>query len=202
MIKLYMAAPSGNAHKATLMLSLLGLDHEPVPVNLPEKQQKTPEYLAMNPLGLVPTLDDDGVVIRDSQAILCYLARKYGDGSWLPDDPIGLGHVMEWLSYSANEMLHGCALARALILFNREGDLPAAQERARQSLAVLDAHLADRDWLVGDAPTVADVANYVYAGLVHQGDVDPLAYANVVKWFDRIEALPGYVGMAALPTPR
>jgi len=202
MIKLYNAGPSGNGHKVTLMLSLLGLDHEAIPVSLPDKEQKTPEYLAMNPLGKVPVIDDDGEIIRDSQAIVVYLAHKYGDGAWLPTDAAGLGHVMEWLSFAANEMLNSCAVARALILFNREGDLAAAQEASRQCLDILDGHLAGREWLVGESPSAADVACYVYAGLVHMGDVDPLAYANVVAWFDRIEALPGYVGMDGLPTPR
>lgn len=203
MIKLYDAALSGNCHKVRLMLSLLGLEHEAVPVSLPDAEQKAPEYLAMNPLGQVPVLDDDGMVLRDSHAIVVYLAARYGAGKWLPvGDPAALGHVMEWLSFSANEMQHGCVLARALVIFNREGDLDGARARARHALGVLDGHLAERQWLVGDRPSVADVANYVYTGLVHEGGIDPHAYVNVSGWLGRVEALDGYVGMAALPGPK
>lgn len=203
MIKLYDTALSGNCHKVRLMLSLLGLAYETHPINLLAGDSKAPEYLAMNPLGQVPVLDDDGEVLRDSQAILVYLASKYGAGKWLPaDDPVAQAHVMEWLSFSANEMINGCAVARALVLFNREGDLEGARDKARRALAVLDGHLASRDWLVGEAPSVADIANYVYAGLVHQGGIDPHAYANVSAWLGRVEALEGYVGMAALPAPK
>lgn len=203
MIKLYDAPASGNCHKVRLMLSLLGLDYETIPVSLPDAEQKTPAYLAMNPLGQVPVLDDDGVVLRDSQAILVYLAAKYGGGKWLPaDDPAALGHVMEWMSFCSNEMLNGCAVSRALVIFKREGDLEGARALARRVLGILDGHLADRDWLAGDAPTVADIANYVYAGLVHQGGIDPHEYKNVSAWLGRVEALDGYVGMAALPAPK
>jgi len=203
MIKLYDTPPSGNCHKVRLMLSLLGLDYEKVPVSLPDREQKTPEYLAMNPLGQVPVLDDDGVVLRDSQAILTYLGARYGGEKWLPvGDPVALGHVAEWMSFCSNEMLNGCAVSRALVIFKREGDLEGAREKARAALAVLDGHLAGRDWLVGDGPTVADIANYVYAALVHQGGVDPHGYANVSAWLGRVEALDGYVAMDAMPAPK
>lgn len=199
MIKLYDEALSGNYHKVRMLLSFLGLEYESVPISLPDLEHKTPEYLAMNPLGKVPVLEDGGEVIRDSQAILYYLARKYGNGEWLPEGDAASGHVMEWLSFAANEMIHGCAMARALVLFNREGDRDAARALAEQCLDILNGHLEGRDWLVGTAPAVADIACYVYAGLVHQGGVDPLTYANVAAWLARVEALPGYVGMAALP---
>ncbi len=185
-----------------MLLSLLDLDYETVPINMADMAHKAPEFVALNPLGQVPVLDDDGDIIRDSQAILVYLAAKYGAGGWLPaDDPSALGHVSEWLSFSANEMLHGCAVSRALVLFNREGDLEGARSLARRALSVLDSHLAGRDWLVGGSPTVADIANYVYAALVHQGGINPHEFAHVSAWLGRVEALDGYIAMAALPAP-
>ena len=203
MIKLYDVPLSGNCHKVRLMLSLLGLDYETRPVKLYEGESKAPAYLAINPLGQVPVLDDGGEVLRDSQAILTYLAAKYGKGKWLPlDDPAALGHVAEWMSFSSAEMIQGCAIARALIVFNRPGDIPGAQDKARRALAILDGHLAGRDWLVGGNPTIADIANYVYAGLVHQGGIDPHGYKAVSAWLGRVEALPGYVAMEALPAPK
>lgn len=203
MIKLYDVPLSGNCHKVRLMLSFLGLEHETVPIDLQAMDQKAPEYLAMNPLGQVPVLVDDGEVYRDSQAILVYLASKYGAVDWLPlGDAKVLGHIAEWLSFSSNEMINGCAVARALVIFNREGDLEAARALARKALGVLDGHLAANDWLVGASPTVADVANYVYAALVHQGGINPHSFANVSAWLSRFEALDGYVGMAAMPAPK
>lgn len=197
-MKLYDAAASGNCHKVRLMLALLGRAYETVAVNLPDQEQKTPAYLAMNPLGQVPVLDDDGYVIRDSQAILVYLARKYGGDDWLPTDAADLGEVMQWLSFSANEMINGAAMARALVKFKRQGDLELAQTKARAALAILDGRLADNDWLALGRPTIADIACYPYAGLVWEGRIDIDAYPALKPWFARIEALPGYVGMDGL----
>lgn len=80
MITLYEFALSGNCHKIRLMLSLLGLDYQSMAVNSSKQQQKSADFLAMNPFGQVPVLTDEDVIVRDSQAILVYLAKKYGDG--------------------------------------------------------------------------------------------------------------------------
>lgn len=201
MITLYDFEMSGNCYKARLMLALLGLDYQKRVVDLPKREQLEPWYLKLNPLHKVPVLDDGGTVIRDSQAILVYLAAKYGKGKWLPASPEGQGEMQQWLSLSANELFNGNAVARALIVFKREGNLPAAQALARDTLAVLDGHLATRDWLVGTAPTVADIACYPYAALSHLGQIDMAPYAAAKRWFKRVESLPGYIPMPGLPLP-
>ncbi len=86
-IKLYNFSRSGHAHRAELMLSLLGLPVELIHVDLPSGAHKKPEYLALNAFGQVPVIDDQGVILADSNAILVYLAQKYGNGRWLPSDP-------------------------------------------------------------------------------------------------------------------
>ncbi len=86
---------SGNCYKVRLMLALLGLDSEAVPVDFAGREHKSPAFLALNPLGQVPVLAEDGVRLRDSQAILAYLGRRYGAGDWLPEDAAGLG---DWLA--------------------------------------------------------------------------------------------------------
>lgn len=198
-MKLYDAPLSGNCHKVRLMLSLLGLDYEKVPVNLQKQDQKTPDHLARHPLGKVPALEEGGVTIWDSQAILVYLARKYDKGgTWLPTDPVGQAQVTQWLSIAVNEMFAGCALSRAIVKLGRAGDLNAAQTLARTVLKVLDEHLSGHDWLVGNGPTIADVAVYPYAGLVWEGKIELEPYKAVRAWLERIEALPGYVGMPGL----
>jgi len=199
-MKLYDAPVSGNCHKVRLMLAILGLDYEKVLVRLPEGEQKSPEHLARHPLGKVPALEDDGTVIWDSQAILVYLARKYDSGGpWLPADPDGEARVMQWLSFSANEIGNGAQLARALVKFNREGDLATMQQRSTDALAIMEKHLADRDWLAADGPTIADIACYPYTALVWEGDVPLDPYPAVRAWIARVEALPKYNGMENLP---
>ena len=122
MLKLYDTPISGNCHKVRLMLSILGIEYEKIPVSLPDGEQKKPDYMAIHPFGKVPAIDDDGVYMWDSQAILVYLATKYGNTDWYPDDPVERGQVHSWLSVAANEMFNGPAVARAMI-----------QERARRA---------------------------------------------------------------------
>jgi len=200
-MKLYDAGISGNCYKIRLMLSLLGLDHKLVPVNLPEQEHKSPEFLAMNPLGKVPVLDDGGTILRESQAILIYLADKSAAHEWWPQDGAQQAEIMQWLSLASNEMLHGCAIARAVCKFKRDLDLNAAQTLARTTLDVLDAHLATHDWLALNHPTIADIAIYPYAALAREGEVSLAPYAAVRRWFTRIESLPGYTPMEGLPAP-
>jgi glutathione S-transferase len=197
-MKLYDAPVSGNCHKIRMLLSMLELEHEIVPISLPDLEQKTPAHLARNPRGTVPVLDDGGTVIYDSQAILVYLARKYGGEDWLPIDPEGLASVTQWLSFAVNEIWNGPAIARACLRFNRDVDLDRAQAAGRVALALMDAHLAEHDWLALDHPTIADIACYPYAALAEEGEISLAPYSALNAWFKRIEALPGYVGMPGL----
>ena len=162
------------------------------------REHKSDAFLAMNPLGQVPVLTDTGedggerVVLRDSQAILLYLAKRYGDERWQPEEPEAAAHVMEWLSFAANEIHNGLAFTRALIKFSRPGDEAFHRTIGERCLALLDGHLENRDWLVGGGPTIADLACYPYAKLAPDGHFEPDAHAHLRAWMDRIEALPGY----------
>lgn len=197
-MKLYDAPVSGNCHKVRMLLSMLGLEHEVVPISLPDLEQKSPAHLARNPLGTVPVLEDGDTVIHDSQAILTYLARKHGGEAWLPTDPAGLAMVSQWLSFAANELWNGPALARAAKLFNRDVDLARCQASAGNSLAIMDAWLDTHDWLTLDRPTIADIACYPYSAMAEAGEISLAPYGALNAWFKRIEALPGYVSMPGL----
>lgn len=197
-MKLYDMELSGNCYKIRLFCALLGLHYESVPVNLLQGEHKAAAFLALNPRGQVPVLDDAGTLVWDSLAILAYLARKYGDELWLPSEPAPLARVMQWLAVSENEILYGLARARAVTRFNRPWDLPACQELGRNGLAVLEAHLLRNRWLAADHPTVADIACYPYVALAPEGGVALDGYSSVGQWIARVQALPGYVGMPGL----
>ncbi|MGY4256918.1 glutathione S-transferase [Bradyrhizobium sp. USDA 4516] len=198
-MKLYHFALSGHAHRARLFLSLLEIPHELVDVDLKSAAQKRPEYLALNPFGQVPVLDDDGVIIPDSNAILVYLATKLGRTDWLPQDARGAAAVQRWLSVAAGDLAFGPAAARLITVFGAKHNPDDVIARAHVLLKRLEAHLAGRDWLVGEAPTIADVALYSYLSSAPEGNVDLSAYARVNAWLRRIEALPGFVAFAKTP---
>ena len=189
---------SGNTHRVRLLLGMLNLPYEEIPVDIPAGEQHKPEYLAVNPLGLVPVLVEGDQKIRDSHAILTYLARAYGGEQWLPSDPLQQAVVAQWLSFSANEIQNGANLARLHFLLGVPVDLPNVQNRARSALKIVNDHLAEQDWLELDRPTIADLACFPYLGLVEEGKVSLADYSNVNHWIERIKSLPGYVAMPGL----
>lgn len=204
MIRLYQFPLSGNCHKVRLLLGMLGLPHERIDVAGARGEHKAPAFLALNPLGQVPVLVDGDVVVRDSQAILFYLAQTYGLASgqphWWPLAPALAADVVAWLSVAANEVSRGPGLLRLHHKFGRAIDVAAAEATSATLLGVLDAHLSRREWLVGAQVSIADLAVYPYIALAPEGRVDLQPHAGVVKWLRRLEALPAYEGMAGMQT--
>nr|WP_044430471.1 glutathione S-transferase [Skermanella aerolata] len=198
-MKLYHHPLSGHAHRARLFVSLLGLPHELVEVDLKAGEHKTPEFLKLNSFGQVPVLDDDGIVIADSNAILVYLARKAGRTDWLPEDPSGAAGVQRWLSAAAGEVAYGPAAARLITVFGAKFNAEEVIARAHVFLKRLENQLTGQDWLVGGRPTIADVAIYSYVARAPEGNVDLSGYPAVNAFLRRIEELPGFVPFARTP---
>ncbi|KIU33379.1 glutathione S-transferase [Methylobacterium radiotolerans] len=198
-MKLYHHPLSGHAHRARLFLSLLGVPHEAIEVDLKAGAHKRPEFLALNPFGQVPVLDDDGTVVSDSNAILVYVARKLGRTDWLPEDAEGEAAVQRWLSVAAGELAYGPAAARLVTVFGANFRPEEVIGRAHTLLGRLEAHLTGRDWLVGERPTIADVALYSYLARAPEGNVDLSGYPTVNAYLRRIEALPGFVPFVLTP---
>lgn len=195
MMKLYDMHFSGNCYKVRLLLSFLQVDYQLIPVNLLTQEQKTPDYLKINALGQVPVLEDQGQYIRDSQAILVYLARQYDSSQqWLPQDALGLALVNQWLSTASNDIANGLAAARVFHIFKRqEINIELATARAHHILKVINQHLKGRTWLELNRPTIADVACFPYIAMAHEGQIDIQAYPNVSAWVQRFKQLPHFV---------
>ncbi|MFG0419773.1 MULTISPECIES: glutathione S-transferase family protein [Pseudomonas] len=194
-IKLYNFPKSGHAHRIELMLSLLNLPTELVFVDLAKGAHKQPDFLALNPFGQVPVIDDNGTVIADSNAILVYLAKKYDNGTWLPEEPAAAARVQRWLSVAAGPLAFGPAAARLVTVFGASFNTDEVISRAHTLLKVIDAELANTPFLAGSTPTIADIANYSYIAHAPEGNVSLEPYANVRNWLARIEALPRFVPM-------
>lgn len=193
-MKLYRHPLSGHSHRAQLFLALLGVPHELVDVDLMARAHKAPDFLRLNAFGQVPVLDDGGTVVTDSNAILVYLAKKLGRTDWLPEDAVGAAKVQKWLSVAAGEIAYGPAAARLVTVFGASLRPDEVIERAHRILERIEAELADRSFLLGGQPTIADVALYSYVSSAPEGNVDLAGYAHVRSWLNRIEALPGFVG--------
>ncbi len=200
-MKLYHYPLSGHSHRARLFLSLLALPHELVEVDLKSAAHKQPEFLALNPFGQVPVIeDDDGTIVSDSNAILVYLAKRQGRGDWLPEDAPGAAAVQRWLSVAAGDLAFGPAAARLINVFGAQHNPAEVIGRAHVLLARLEAWLTGREWLAGERPTIADVALYSYLARAPEGNVDLSGYPEVLGLLRRIEALPGFVAFAETRT--
>ena len=201
-MKLYNVEFSGNCYKVRLLLSLLAIDREIdceiVPIDIANKEHKSPEYLKKNPLGEIPALEDGAHVLRDSQAILIYLAKKYGNDDWLPNNAKEMALVMQWLSTACNEIARGPMDSRAHYKFKLDSDIETAHEKSNAILTVIDNHLADREWLELNRPTIADIACYPYIALAHEGNVSIEPYSNILKWIANIKKLPNYISMPGI----
>ncbi|BAU12339.1 glutathione S-transferase domain protein [Leptolyngbya sp. NIES-3755] len=198
MLKLYDFTLSGNCYKVRLLLSLLRLECELMPVDLKRDEQKTSEFLHLNLWGQVPVLIDNDVMIRDSQAILIYLAKRYGGESWFPNDAGSLGLVMQWLATAGHDVQQGFAAARIYHLFGQQLDVETATARAYTVLKVMDQHLSQRQWLELDRPTIADIACFPYIALAEDGKINLSDAPNVLRWLDRVKQLPGFVSMPGI----
>lgn len=201
-IRLYHFALSGHSHRVLLMLSLLGLPTEIVPVDLPRGEHKAPAFLALNPFGQIPVIQDGDLTLADSNAILVYLARRYdASGQWLPQAPRQMAEVQRWLSAAAGPLAFGPAHARGGQLFKRPIE-PRAYELAHKLLTVMDGVLAQQRYLVDAAqPTIADVAMYGYTAHAPEGGISLTPYAHVRRWTGDVQALAGFVALPASPLP-
>ncbi len=201
-VKLYRNPLSGHCHRVELMFAFLDIPYETVDLDMANGAHKAPEFLAMSPLGKVPAIDDNGTVLSDSNAILTYLVRAYDDGQgWLPDTPLEAAEVQRWFSLAAGEIACGPCAARLVHVFGAELDWNVAKGITDGLFAVMEPMLATRAFLAGDAITVADVAGYSYIAHAPEGGVPLDAYPNIRVWLGRVEAHPGFVGMARSPLP-
>jgi glutathione S-transferase len=204
MIRLYDYILSADCYKIRLMLALLGRQFEAVKVNIhPGRENQSAEFLAINPRGRIPVLEDDGLVLSDPIGILTYLAHRYdANRTWLPDDAGLTGQIMMWLAFSGAE-LDRISEIRTNAVTSAGGDPPGAMSDAYNSLAILEDHLAEvelkgRSWIVGDHPTIADIAVFPPVILAPDGEVSLDCFPAIWRWLDRVKRLPGFIVMPGI----
>jgi glutathione S-transferase len=192
---------SGHTHRVELMLLMLRLPFRFSPA--PADVRRAEAFLKLNPLGQIPVLEDGELVLCDSNAILVYLARRYAPESrWLPDEPVAAAQVQRWLSIAAGELRYGPAAARVMALFGTPGDREACHAIGARVLTFMDNHLAGREWLAAEHPTIADLACYSYVAHAPEGGIMLEPYPAVREWLRRVEALPHFKPLPASPIPQ
>ena len=200
MMTVYGFSPSGNCHKVKLLLGQLGREYAWVETDSARGETRTPGYLAKNPNGKVPLLElDDGRVLVESNAILCWLA----DGTrFLPADPWAKAQALSWMFFEQYSHEPYIAVARFICGWTpadspRRAELPKLRERGHAALAVMEKHLSAHDWFSGGDYGIADIALYAYTCVAPHGGIALDAYPAMNAWLARVEATPGFVPMPA-----
>ena len=200
MLTLYDYLSSGNGYKCRLLLHQLGIPYRRVELDILKGETRTPEFLAKNPNGRMPTLElEDGTLLAESNAILFYLAEGT---PFLPADRLGRAQVLQWLFFE--QYSHEPFIAVARFIHHllppdtpRRAELPRLQAGGHAALGVMERRLSDHRFLVGDHYTIADIALYAYTHVADEGGFDLAAYPGVLAWLQRVAALPGYVPITA-----
>ena len=201
MITVYGFSPSGNCHKVRLLLEQLGHEYRWVEVDSSKGETRTPEFLAKNPNGRVPIIElDDGRVLAESNAILCWLAENT---PYLPDDAWQRAQALSWMFFEQYSHEPYIAVARFICGWTpldspRRADLPHLRERGHQALVVMERHLSLKSWFTGDRYGIADIALFAYTCVADHGGITLESYPAVRDWLARVARTPGFV---ALPDP-
>lgn len=197
-MKLYDFSASGNGYKVRWLLHWLQCPFERIEVDVRRGEQRSPDYLALNPTGTVPLLVfDQGDTLAESNAILWTLAQG---SALLPTDPRRQSLVLQWLFYEQSRIDPLIAGSRRLLRLYQSEDratrLAILRPGAERCLAHVDAHLAQHAFAVPPDITLADLALYGYLHIADQAGFDLTPYPHLSSWIQRVEAWPGYIGMA------
>lgn len=178
---------SGNCYKIRLFAGLAGIDLKIIPVDFAGGAHRRPPLWDYNPWCELPVLSNGPDIVRDAQAILVYLAGREGGLAWWPAHAEGQAEVMQWLSFTCNEIQHSLCAARLALKFGMDLDRAA-------TLALLEQHLARHDWLALGRPTIAECAVYPYVHLAPEGGISLEGHPQLLAWMARLRQLPGFVG--------
>lgn len=194
-MKLHDYLPSQNAYKVRLLLNHLGVEYKTVIVSIFEGEGRRADFLAKNPVGAVPVLElEDGRTLAESNAILMYLAEGT---RYLPSEPWSRAQVARWMFFEEDYVQNGIASLRHWTLTGKlarrsEEAINGKRAVSLKTLAILDAWLGEREFLVGTY-TVADMAMYAYVGFSEEAGLPMQDYVNVVNWIARIRSQPGFL---------
>ena len=200
MITVYGFSPSGNCHKVKLLLEQLGRECTWVETNSAIGETRTRDYLAKNPNGKVPMIElDDGRVLVESNAILCWLAEGT---SFLPADPWEKAQALSWLFFEQYSHEPYLAVARFICGWTpldspRRAGLPVLRQCSHAALAVMEQHLASRPWFSGTDYGIADIALHAYTSVAPHAGIALESYPAIRGWLARVEATPGFIAMPA-----
>ena len=190
-LTLYGDSISGNCLKTKWTADYLGVDYDWIEVSVVEGGTRSDAFMAMNPSGQVPVMRlADGRILPQSNAIILYLTETYASEALVPTDPFEKAKMMSWLFWEQYSHETAIAVRRFHKHYLGKSDVdidPALIVRGNAVLGLMDRHLAGRDWIVGNALSVADISLVAYTRVAHEGGFELSLYPSVDKWVRRTE---------------
>lgn len=199
-MKIYGDIYSGNCYKLKLACALLGIEHDWIPVDIMRGETREEGFLQLNPVGQIPIcVTDEGDTLTESNAILYYLAR---DSHLWPQDRLAQTRVLEWQFFEQYTHEPSIAVARFIRRYQgmpeeRRSEYEAKLKSGYRALDLMQRHLAQRRFLVGDGCSIADISLFAYTHVAEEGGFDLAPYPAIRAWIGNVQALPGFVAMPA-----
>ena len=201
---LYDYLDSGNGYKVRLLLAQLRRRYRLVELDIMTGETRTPEFLARNPNGRIPTLElDDGTCLAESNAILWYLAE---DSPFVPRAHLARAQVLQWMFFEQYSHEPNVATARFILKHlppdsPRRGELPERLKRGRAALAVMEGHLTRHPFFVDDRYSIADIALYAYTHVAEEAQLELAPFPAVRAWLVRVASQPDHIPLTSRPAP-
>jgi len=205
MLKVWGRGSSFNVQKVLWLIEELGLAYEHIPAGGAFGLLDTPEFLAMNPHGRVPVIDDGGVVVWESHSILRYLAARFGDARWWPADPGTRSMAERWMDWSQTALQPDFLMGVFWGFYrtpDAQRDWPAIRGKIAACAAhfrLLDRMLEGRRYLLGDELTLADIAAGTALYRYFELEIERPGVAYVEGWYRRLQERPAYRSAVMVP---
>ncbi|KAF3883719.1 MULTISPECIES: glutathione S-transferase family protein [Nostocales] len=197
-LRLYDFLPSGNGYKIRLLLTQIGIPFERVEVNITNGETRTAEFLSKNPNGKIPVLEiQPGKYLTESNAILVYLSEGT---EFLPYDPYSRAKVLQWLFFEQYSHEPYIATPRFWIsILGKAEEYTTAIEQKREqgyaALKVMENHLSNHHFFVGDRYTIADIGLFAYTHVAEEGGFNLSPFPKIQAWIERVKAQPGHISI-------
>lgn len=198
-MKIYGDELSGNCYKIQLLCALLEIKHEWIAIDILAGDTKSSEFLSKNPNGKIPLVElSDGRLLSESNAIVNFLATG---SALLPTEPFALAKTQQWQFFEQYSHEPFVAVARFIAKYlglpeHRRAEFESKQAGGYKALTVMETQLSQTPFLIGDAPSTADITLFAYTHVAHEGGFDLATFPAIRHWLARIVALPGYRPMA------
>ncbi|MEG5061970.1 glutathione S-transferase family protein [Microcoleus sp. A2-C5] len=197
MFKLYEYSPSGNCYKVRLLLTQLNLAFDRTEINILQKESRTPEFLVKNPNGRIPVLEiAPGKFLFESNAIMFYLSEET---EFFPSDKFERALVMQWLFFEQYSHEPFIATSRFWYLTGKAEEYQAALQQKQApgyaALGVMEQHLEQNDFFVGDRYSIADIGLFAYTHVAGEGGFDLTRFPEIQSWIERIKHQPRYISI-------